>query len=115
MINFRVEDLGQDRQRVSLRDEHGQLHVARLNGAPGSPAPDVGDALFGQEPQLGARVLVQQLSNKPLSVHFEALGCTQSQALDLLHPLPAVPVHPTSGAAPGLRRGEPERAGPSLD
>lgn len=107
MINFRVEDLGQDGQRLSLRDERGQLHVARLSG----PAPEVGDAFFGQEPLRGARVLVQQTSNKPLTVHFEALGCTQSQALDLLHPaaagaMQAAPAHAAperSGTGPRLQ------------
>lgn len=111
MIDFRVEDIGQDGCRVSLRDVHGHLHVARLTG----PAPEVGDTLFGQEALAGARVLVHKVTNKPVAVHFEALGCTQSQALDLLHPLPEAPAHPLPVAVAAALRAAAVQAGPGLD
>lgn len=100
MITFTVEDLGPDGQRLSLRDQHGQLHVARVlsrgrdartdragDGMTDPAVPEVHDGLFGQEAVLGERVLVNQATHKPVPVRFEALGCTQGQALELLHPL----------------------------
>ena len=104
MITFTVEDVGHDGHRASVRDQHGQLHVVRVIGC----LPEVGDGLFGQEAVMGARVLVNQASHKPLQVRFEALGCNQGQALELLHPLARVqpagmvwtaPTAPSAGAA----------------
>jgi hypothetical protein len=86
MITFTIEDVGHDGHRASVRDQHGQLHIVRITGS----QPEVGDSLFGQEALMGARVLVNQASHKPLQVRFEALGCTQGQALELLHPLSRV-------------------------
>ena len=106
MITFTVEDVGHDGRRASVRDQHGQLHVVRLlNGA-----AEVGDGLFGQEAVMGARVLVNQASHKPLQLRFEALGCTQGQALELLHPLARrLPAGPTWTPPASPAAGAPQR------
>ena len=113
MITYTVEDLASDGHRFSLRDEHGQLHVASARGQ--APALDAG--LLGQEAALGARVLVDGVSHTPLQACFEAIGCTQGQALDLLHPTDepaqesACPRPFGAGAAGTGRRSDPSRAG----
>jgi hypothetical protein len=121
MITYRVEDLGNDGHRFSVRDQHGHLHVARAVGA----TPGLGDGLLGQEAALGVRVLVHEGSNAPMQVSFEALVCSQGQALDLLHPTAEANGAPASrsptdpwlcvrAGAPG-RHGDPFRVEHSLD
>lgn len=117
MITFRVEDLGSDGHRFSVRDEHGRLHVARTAG----PTPVLDAGLLGQEAAPGMRVLVDSSSNTPLQVQFEAVNCSQGQALDLLHPLlEPVPSRLrgqllVGGAGASARRSLPSRPGSATD
>ncbi len=115
MITYRVEDLGNDGHRFSVRDQHGHLHVARATGA----TPELGDGLFGQEAALGARVLVHEGRNTPMQVRFEALDCSQGQALDLLHPTAEVSKAPSLRSPVddpwrGVRAGAPRAHGEPL-
>jgi hypothetical protein len=85
MISYTVVDVGSDGQSFAVRDAHGRLHVARATG----PCPDIDDALLGQEAALGVHLLVGSPSHLPVRVDFAAVGCTQGDALTLLHPLAA--------------------------
>lgn len=83
MISYTVVDVGSDGQTFAVRDAQGQLHVARASG----PCPAIDDALTGQQAALGVHLLVGSVSHLPVRVDFAAVGCTQGQALTLLHPL----------------------------
>lgn len=116
MITYKVEDLGRDGHRFSVRDQHGRLHVARSVGA----MPGLDEGLLGQEAAPGMRVLVNEVTNVPMQVDFEVVDCAQGVALDLLHPLPDPAADRSAG---GLRRaervvpqagGHAEVAGPNL-
>lgn len=82
MISFTVVDVGNDRKTFAVRDPEGQLHVARATG----PCPGIDDTLLGQAAALGVHLLVGSTSHQPLRVDFSAVGCSQGQALGLLHP-----------------------------
>ena len=100
MITYKVEDLGRDGHRFSVRDQHGRLHVARSVGA----LPGLDEGLFGQEAAPGMRVLVNESTNVPMQVDFEETDCAQGVPLALLHPLPGPATAERS--AGGLRRAE---------
>ncbi len=121
MIQYTVEDLGNDSCRFSVRDQHGRLHVVRAaNGL-----PVLGDTLLGQEAAPGVRLLVHQGTSIPMQVCFEAVGCNQGRALDLLHPMPAPHDEMDSVSSPQpwfgapveapLRQFDPSRVQRSLD
>lgn len=84
MRRYEVGDVSADGQRVLLVDASGQPHVARWRGA----APARGDRLLGRQAKLGAHVLLAGAGGTPMRVDFEALNCTQDQALALMHPMP---------------------------
>ena len=90
MIQFRVVDISRDGSTVLLQDEHKALHVARVHG----PAPDRSQTLMGREAKLGSHILMADHS--PMRVEFRAVGCSQLDALTLLHPLPATTEAPQS-------------------
>lgn len=86
MIKYSVVDLSRDGSIFSLRDQSGHLHVARVQGQ----MLDREAELLGREAKLGTHVLMAADTHVPMHVKFEAVACTQMQALALLHPtLPA--------------------------
>lgn len=95
MIRYRIIDLSRDGSRMSLRDADGMLHVARL----WMPLLR-DDILRGRRAKLGAHLLLMDGTNAPTHIRFEALACTQAQALDLLHPLAPEPIAPTMPSMP---------------
>ncbi len=84
MIKYSVVDLSRDGSIFSLRDQRGHLHVARVEGQ----MLDRDAELLGREAKLGTHVLMASDTHMPMHVNFEAVGCTQMQALALLHPTP---------------------------
>jgi hypothetical protein len=82
VITYTVVDLSRDGSRFLLQDPGGMLHVARADGL----ALLRDDVLLGREAKLGTHLLVTADTHKPLPVSFEAVACTQAQALALLHP-----------------------------
>lgn len=101
MIRYRIVDFSRDGSLMSVRDAEGLLHVARL----WTPLLR-GDTLRGRRAKLGAHLLLTEGTNMPTHIHFEALACTQAQALELLHPsVPeAMPRAAPSTDAPGPAR-----------
>lgn len=81
---FEVMDIGRDGDLVSLQDGGGQLHVARLLGV----APLRQDLLHGRQAKLGAHLLLAEGRGVPLQVRFEAVACSQDEALERMHPAP---------------------------
>ena len=84
MIKYSVVDLSRDGYIFCLRDQLGHLHVARGQGQ----RLDREAELLGREAKLGNHVLMAADTHVPMHVNFEAVGCTQLQALALLHPAP---------------------------
>lgn len=82
MITYTVVDVSRDGRSFSLQDPGGTLHVARANGL----APACDEVLLGREAKLGTHLLVATDTRQPMHVTFEAVACTQAQALALLHP-----------------------------
>lgn len=82
MLDYQVVDLSGDGHMVLLVDASGQLHVARIRGA----TPVREERLVGRQAKLGAHLLLAGARRTPICVEFEAVACTQGQALDLVHP-----------------------------
>jgi hypothetical protein len=79
---YQVVDLSIDGFLAALQDANGQLHVARLMGC----RLHRGDALQGSPASLGTHHLHLDARLAPLRLRFERVGCSQDDALLLLHP-----------------------------
>lgn len=111
MIEYQVIDISGDGTLMSLQDDGGRLHVARIGDG---TAPLREDCLLGRQAKLGPHLLLVGERRTPIRVHFEAVACTQDQALALMHPtanavdLPLTPPPPDDGSewpeAGGRRR-----------
>ena len=80
---YQVVDLSIDGFLAALQDAEGRLHVARLMGC----QLYRGDALQGSPATLGTHHLHVDARLAPLRLRFERVGCTQDDALALLHPV----------------------------
>lgn len=100
MVDYQVIDLSGDGRRVLLLEASGPWHVARIRGL----APGLGDHLVGRQAKLGAHLLLGGVRRTPICVDFEAVACTQDQALLLMHPT-ALP--PDQSRDPAAVRGAP--------
>lgn len=86
VIKFSVVDLSRDGHTFLLLDQTGLLHVARHVARTDGTALEREEVLLGRDAKLGNHVLMTAHTHSPMSVDFQAVGCTQMQALALLHP-----------------------------
>lgn len=82
VIQFSVVDLSRDGHTFLLLDQSGLLHVARADSA----TLERDEVLLGRDAKLGNHVLMTAQTHSAMNVDFQAVGCTQLQALVLLHP-----------------------------
>lgn len=85
MTSYQVVDLSPDGRLASLLDADAVLHVARLHGC----ALRREDRLRGDDARPGAHLLLMDAHGRPLHLSFESVGCSQDDALRLMHPVDA--------------------------